>query len=182
MKICLERLLLQIVVQGKHHLAAGKNGIVMVTFFEIQRNQVADPTLTMDDIGRPTQFLDRLQHAAGKENRTLGVVGEGFSLGIGQRSLAVEVVLVGDEIHLHTGGGQRRYLDNQGPVHIADDEVHTRQADDFVQLMLALVDTSEAGHKRADFFLKFLYPLRQVSSDMRKRTLRKIGKYLRIDE
>ena len=101
----------------------------------------------MYDVRRPPELLDRLQDSARKENRTLSVVFEEFPVLVAVDLLAVEIVFVVNEIHLHPGSGYGSNLYHKRPVYIVDDYVHSREADDFMQLVLPLVDAAESRHE-----------------------------------
>ena len=65
---------------------------------------------------------------------------------------------------------------------VADDDVHARQADDLVQLVLALVDAAVLGHEGADFLLALLDALRELPAEVADGALREVGDHLGIDE
>lgn len=48
-------------------------------------------------------------------------------------------------------------------VIVIDDHVDPREADDFMQLIAALIDDTEAGHEDADIITQLLNPLRQLT-------------------
>ena len=52
----------------------------------------------------------------------------------------------------------------KGVVSIIDNQVHTGEANHFVQLISALVNVSPFGHKSSDFTAFFLYRLWKVST------------------
>ena len=136
----------------------------------------------MNHIRSPSELLYGLEYSSGKENGSFPVVFEEIAVFIAIYALAVEVVFVVDKIHLHPGCRNRGNLDDQWPVYVVDYDVHSGQTDHFVKLVLPLVDAAIAWHERADLLLPFLYALWKISSDLRNIRLRKIWKYLRIDE
>ena len=50
----------------------------------------------------------------------------------------LEIIIIIDEIYLHTCGLDRSYFYNKGVVSIIDNQVHTGEANHFVQLDLGL--------------------------------------------
>ena len=118
----------------------------------------------MNHVGTPAQFLHRLEHTARVENGALHVVRIFLIILIKHHLTLVEVVIVVNEIHLHTGRLNRSHLDNQWMVRIINDNIHTRQTNHLVQLVAALVDISPAGHKRANLVATLLYGLRNGAS------------------
>ena len=136
----------------------------------------------MDDVRRPAELLHRLQDAPGVEDGALAVVGEEGAVVVAERLFAAEIVLVVNEIDLDAGGGDGGHLDDQGPVHVADDDVHPGEADHLVQLVLAFVDAAVFGHEGADFLFPLLDPLRKLTAQEADGTVREIGGHLGIDE
>ena len=80
------------------------------------------------------------------------------------RMPVLKIIIVIDEIYLHACGLDRSNFYNQGVVSIIDNQVHTREADHFVQLISALIDVSPFGHKGSDFTAFFLDRLWKVST------------------
>ena len=94
----------------------------------------------------------------------------------------MEIVLIVDEIDLHSCCRNRRDLDHERSVDIVDDYVHSGKSDDFVELILALVDTAVSRHEGSDLLFPFLNSLRKVSSDLGYIRFREIWTHLRIDK
>lgn len=113
----------------------------------------------MDDVGSPAQFLDRFEYAARIEDGAFGVVGVFDAVFVVQHHAFVEVVVIVDKIHLHARGLYAGHLDDQWVVRVVDDDVQSRESDDFVQLVAAFVDISPPWHKSTDFVAFFLYAL-----------------------
>ena len=138
--------------------------------------------MTMDDLGAPTQSLYCLEYAAGKEYGSFAIVGKEFAVVVAVHVLAVEIVLVINEIDLHPGRRNGCDLDYKRSVDIIDDDIHTGKAYDFVKLVLPLVDATVARHEGSYLLLPFLDALRKESSDVCDFGFGKIWEYLRIDE
>ena len=132
----------------------------------------------MDHIWFPSEFLYCLKHAASEEYSSLSVILEEFPIFIAVHALAVEVVLVVDEIHLHSCSRNGSYLDYKWPVYVIDDDVHTRKSYDLMQLVLPFVNASIARHEGSYLLLPFLNALWKVSSNVRDVRFREIWKYL----
>ena len=143
---------------------------------------MGDPALAVDDVRGPAELLDGLKDAAREENGAFAVVAEELPVRVVEDLPAAEIVLVVDEIDLDAGGGNRRDLDDEGPVDVSDDDVHAGEADDFVELVFALVDAAVARHECPDFPFALLDALRQLAADLRDPGFRDIGEDLRIDE
>ena len=78
----------------------------------------------MDHIRSPSELLYGLKYTAGEEDGSLSVVGEEFAVLILVYAFAVEIVLIVNEVYLHSGCGYGCDLDYERPVDIADDDVH----------------------------------------------------------
>ena len=69
---------------------------------DVDRHQGRNPAMAVDDVGRPIEFLHRLDDASGEEDATAVVVlAEGTVFVIHQVFLLGEEVVVVDEINLH---------------------------------------------------------------------------------
>ena len=143
------------------HLGVSKRGLVVIGRLHIEWNDRTHPALAMDDVGHPTQFLHRLQHATCEEDSAFTIVSIVFALLIFLHQALAEVVVVVDEIHLHLCRLYRGDLDDQRVVGVIDDQIHARQAYHFVQLSTALIDDAPFGHERADLVAALLNGLRQ---------------------
>ena len=136
----------------------------------------------MDDVRGPAELLDGLQDSAGVEDGPFAVVGEELAGVVPVDLLPAEIVLIVNEIDLDAGGRDGGYLDDEGPVHVADDDVHPRKADDLVQLVFPLVDAAVFGHEGADLLLAFLDALGELPAQVGDGALREVGIHLGIDE
>ena len=67
-------------------------------------------------------------------------------------------------------------------VGVVDDEIHSREADDFMQLVAPLVDGAVARHEDAHFFTAFLSGLGQVAADEAHLRFRQIRGDFLVDE
>ena len=141
-----------------------------------------NPAAAVDDVRCPAKFFHGFQDAAGKENGTLSVVCEELALFVAVHLFAAEIVLIVDEVYLDAGGRYGCDLDDQGTVHVRDDDVHSGQADDLVKLVLSLVDAAVAGHKGTNLLLAFLNALRELTAYLGNPAFRKIGIHFGVDE
>ena len=62
-------LLRHIVIQGKDDFAVFEYRIILVGLFEVQRQNLSNPSLAMYHIRSPSELLDCLQYAACEEDR-----------------------------------------------------------------------------------------------------------------
>ena len=136
----------------------------------------------MDHVRCPSELLDCLEDTPCEEYGSFAVVLEEFSVFVKIYLFSVEIVLVINEVHLHSGSRNGCNLDYKRSVHIIDDDVHSRETDDLMKLVLSFVDAAIARHEGSDFLLSFLNSLRKVSSYVGYRRLREIWIYLRVDE
>ena len=137
----------------------------------------------MDHVRSPPELLDCLKYASCEEYCPLAIILEEFSVLVEIYALSVEVVFVVNEIYLNTfccGNGSN--LDDNRSVHIIHDNVHSRESDDLMELVLSFVDAAVARHATTEYLLPFLNALREVSSYLGDFSFRKIRIYLRIDE
>ena len=104
----------------------------------------------MDDIWDPTELLDRLKSTTNEEDRSLVVI-VGLRLGVCiEETLTLEEIIVVDKVHLHTCCGEGGHLDDQRMIVVVDDHIDPRETNDFMQLIAALIDQTEAGHEDTD--------------------------------
>ena len=136
----------------------------------------------MDYVRSPSELLYCLKDTSCEEYSSFAVILEEFTIFVIIDLLSVKVVFVVDEIYLHSCCRDRCHLDNKRSVHIIDDDVHSRETDHFVKLVLPFIDAAIARHEGSDFLLSFLDALRKISSYIGYRGLREIWKYLRINE
>ena len=129
----------------------------------------------MHQVGFPAELAHGLDGAAHEEYRAfvidLGPV-HGLEL---RRGVAVEVVVVVDEVYLQARGLECGYLDDEGMVRIVDDDVHSRETDYFVKLIAAFVDGTVFGHKTSNFRSFFLKSLRKTAAEFAQRCVGQIG-------
>ena len=116
--------------------------------------------MAVDDVGTPTQFLHRFQYAAGIEDGTGIIVFILFTIFVCYLQAVLKVVIVVDEVYLHTCRLDRGNLDDERVIGIVNDEVHAGESYHLMQLVSAFVDISPFGHKRSDFSAFFLNSLR----------------------
>ena len=138
--------------------------------------------MTVDKVWTPAQLLYRLQHAAGIEDDTLIVVFVIHAILVHHLQTVLEVIVIINEIDLHTGRLDGSHLDNQRMVGIINDQIHTREADHLVQLVAAFVDGTPLGHEGAYFATVLLNSLRQCAAQQRYLVLCHVGSNLLRDE
>ena len=129
----------------------------------------------MDDVRRPAQFAHGFKHAAHKEEAAFVVVFEEISIRVLQDSLALEVSVVVDEVHLNAGRGDGGHLDDQRVIRIVHVEVHAGKANDLMELVSALIDLAKSWHEHADFLSFLVRPLGQHARDVAHRGFREVG-------
>lgn len=130
----------------------------------------------MDDVGRPVEFFHRFNHAAREKHTTEVVVLAENAVVVADLVLFLrKKIVVIDEVNLHPRLLNRCHLYDERVVGIVDDEVHSREADDLMQLVAALVDGAIAGHENTDFLAVFLRGLGQVSANEAHLRFRQIG-------
>ena len=118
----------------------------------------------MYDVGFPTQLLDGFNGTAHEEDAALVVqFGRKFCFQTFVR-IALEIVVVVNEVHLHSGGLQCGNFDNQRVVGVINNQVHTRETDNFMQLVASFVDASVFWHECSHFVASFLHAVRHVVS------------------
>ena len=129
--------------------------------------------MTVDNVGGPPQLLHRLHHATHKEDAALVVIGAHGLFGhpVGT---TLKIVVVVDKIDLHTSRLNRSYLDDKGVIGVVDDQVHTRQPNDLVQLITTLVNRPVLRHKRTNLVPSILNTLRQMATYMGNLRFRQI--------
>ncbi len=121
----------------------------------------------MDQVRLPRQLAHSLECTAAEEEDTLVVVGAELALLVKKALVTREVLLIVYKIHLHTGRRYRAHLDDKLVVGIVDNEIHTRKADNLVQLVLALVHLIETRHKDSNLTSFFLCKRRQITPNIR---------------
>ena len=136
----------------------------------------------MDHVRSPSEFLYGLKYSSCKEDSSFPVVLEVISRFVAIYALAVEIIFIVNEIHLHSRCRNRRNLDYERSVYFIDDDIHTRQTDNFVKLVLSFVDATIAWHEGTDLLLPLLNALRKVSADVCYIRFREVRCDFRIDE
>ena len=118
-------------------------------------------------IGSPPELLDRLKNTACKEYGPFAVVFVEISVLIVIDVLPVEIVLVVNEIDLHSRRQKGGHLDNERMVCIINNQIHTRQAYDLVKLIATLVDATVFRRKCSYFKFFAMNSLRDVTAKHR---------------
>ena len=121
----------------------------------------------MDDIRHPTQFLYRFKHTAGVENSAFNIVNIFFTLFINKHCAFVEIVIIVNEIYLHASSLNACHLDDEWVVCIINNNIHSRQTNNFVQLIASLVNDTPSWHKCANLVAIFLNELGESASHER---------------
>ena len=117
----------------------------------------------MNQMGLPCQLAHRFQRPTSEEEETLVAAWLKLACLVKGRATLGEIFLVVNKIHLKAGRGQRTNLNNQLVVAIVYNEIHSREANNFMKLVFALVDVAEARHEDAYFPTQFLGKLREVT-------------------
>ena len=150
---------------------------------DVDRHEGREPAVTVDDVGRPVLLLHRFDNATVEEDGAVVVLfAEIAFFVIHEVFFLREEIVVFDEINLHPRLLDGSHLDDKGIVGVVDDEVHSRKADDLVELVAPVVDDTIAGHKNSDFLTAFLGGLGQVTADEAHRCFRQIGGDFLMDE
>lgn len=170
-KIFAQTMIEFLVEYGVNNLGMAEYGFVFVQGLQVDGNQTGHPTLAMDDIRRPAKLLDGLKHTLAEEDGTLIVVFEERAVVVVVDGLAVEVIFVVKEVHLHLGLRNGCDLDNQRVVVVVDRNVDTRKPDHFVQAVPAFIDHTEPRYQNADFMVLLLDGLRQKASNCTNRRI-----------
>jgi hypothetical protein len=137
----------------------------------------------VDHVGHPAEFADGLDDAAGVELAALDVVGKFLTVGVGVEEAAREVVVVVNEVDLHTCCLNGSHLDDERMVRVIDDQIHARETDDLMQLVATFVDHTESGHEGTNLVTGFLYALGKLASDLsRAASVGHVGDNLSVDE
>ena len=131
--------------------------------------------MAMDYIRNPTQFFYGFQYSAYIEDRTIVIIFILISILIADRGFPLEEILVVNKVNLHPGRLNGCYLNDQRMVRVVNNKIHTRQTDNLVQLIAALVDISEFWHECPDFATTLLNSLRQISTYCRDLGFGKVG-------
>ena len=127
--------------------------------FDVEGCESCNPAGTMYDVGAPAELAYGLDSSPDEENSAFIVnVGpvDGFVLG---GVVAVEKIVIVDEVYLQTGGLKCCNLNDEGVVGVINDDVHARQTNHFMELIAALVYSTVFGHESAHFGAFFLKTL-----------------------
>ena len=153
-----------VVHKGDDHLGAAEEGVLLVNTAEVERNHGCGPSGEIDEVGLPSELAYRLEGATAEEEQSLVGISQ-HVVTVVEHALALDgVFLVVDEVDLHACCWDRSHLDDELVVAVVDDEVHAGEADDFMQLVLAVVYLAEFGHEDPDFASHFLRSCGQVAS------------------
>ena len=134
-------------------------------------------TINYETIKCAIAAAENLEHAACEKDGAHVVVGIFVALAVGKEALALEEVVVVDEVDLHPGRLYAGHFDYQRVVGVIYYQVHARQSDNFVQLISAFVHQAVARHEGAYLFAPFEDALRKVPADAGYLRLGQIGHY-----
>ena len=88
----------------EYNFRISERRFVLISFFDIEGYKCTHPTLTMDNIGTPTQFLYCFQYTTCIENSTFVIVRVFYSVFISYHLTVLEIIIIINEIYLHAGG------------------------------------------------------------------------------
>src|SRR5690606_39086776 len=99
-QVRLELMAERVIVDGEDRLGILEQRIVLISGFQIQRDEAGDPVVAVNDIRGPSEFPYRFNNALAEEDRPLVVVLIELVFLVVEYRLAVEIVLVIDKIYL----------------------------------------------------------------------------------
>src|SRR4030043_428784 len=143
-----------------------EKGIVTVYASQVNRNKSRHPAMAMYNIRCPPQLFNRLDNTPGEEERTFIVVFKFISGSIGNNMLSLEIIIIIDEINLHSGTLDRSNLYNKRMISVVNNQVHPGKPYYLMKLIPPLINTSVPGHKSTDLLPLFLNSLGQIPSDL----------------
>ena len=97
----------------------------MIGRLDVERHNGTHPTLTVDDVGHPTEFFHGLQYTTGKEDGSFTIVRIVYALFVFFHLALVEIVVIVDEIDLYLGCRDGCNLDDERMVGVINDKVHS---------------------------------------------------------
>ena len=162
---------------GIDSAAVSEAGLFCIDGLDEHGDETAYPSLAMDYLGNPTQFLDGFQHAVGIEAGTLGIGGIFVSVLVVCHLVVGEEFIVINEVNLNAGTGYACHLDDERMVCVINYQVHSAEADNFVQLVASFIDDTPFGHKGSYLATAFLGQLREFASPCRQRCFGYIGNH-----
>jgi len=112
------------------------------------------------------QLSDGFNNSPGKENSPFVIVLVLVAGSIGHSVLALEIIIVVDEIDLHACTLNGSYLYDEGMVGIINYQIHPGKADNLMKLVSSLVNGAITGHECPDLLPPFLYALWQITADL----------------
>ena len=120
--------------------------------------------MAMNYIGAPTKFLYSFQDSACKEYHALVIVSIFITISILSHQSILEIIVVIDKIDLHACSLKRSHFYNQRMIGLVNYKVHTRQADNLMQLVTSFIDKSPFGSEDSYLATTFLSGLWQSST------------------
>ena len=98
----------------------------------------------------PAELFNRLDDGFAEKQRARTIVVVKGALGVFPGALALEVLLVINEVDLNLGSRNGCNFNDQRLVVVVNDHVDSAQTNDFVKLVAAFVDNTESGHEGAN--------------------------------
>lgn len=162
-----------VVGEREDGLCAGEESVLFVDAAEVERDHAGEPTREMDQMRLPCQFTHCLEGASTEEEHTLVVVGTEFAVIVVEAFVFGEILLIVNEVDLHTSRWDRAHLDDELVVGIVDNKIHSRKANHLMELVFAFVDIAETRHENTYFAASFLDEGRQIATHVGILILRK---------
>src|SRR5688572_14358499 len=106
--------------------------------------------MTVDDMRRPSELLNRLQRALAEKHSAVGIIFKIRSVFTAENLLTLEVIFVIHEIHLQAGIRQGRHLDDEGIIVFINNNVDAGEAHHLMKPVTALIDSTETRHDDAN--------------------------------
>src|SRR5690554_452930 len=92
-------------IYGIQQFCIPKYWIVLVRFFEVQRNQTRHPSVAVDDIRWPSEFSDGFHNAFAEKHHPFSVVTKYIVFLVFEHLFSSEKLIVVEEINLQPGPG-----------------------------------------------------------------------------
>ncbi|MNE34277.1 hypothetical protein D3C80_1279940 [compost metagenome] len=101
-----------VVINAVNDFCIGEMRILIVDLFDVQRHQRSHPSVTVNHIRLPTQFLNGLQNPAAEKHTSFIIVCEISTFVVCYIGFAFKELIVIDKINLKTSRRNRCYLDD----------------------------------------------------------------------
>src|SRR5690606_21462632 len=116
-----------------------------------------------NNIWYPAKFFDSFHNTSNKENATLVIIVIFITVFVNKSLPILKVIFVIYKINLHSSRLNRSDFYDERIIRVVNNKVHTRKANNFVQLISTFINTSKLRHKSTYFHPFFLDSLRQIS-------------------